>query len=129
MLSPQQPVQSRWSDAFGISGTSFKFTADIHCIARLDSFPEERAEARLVRARAPRRGAGLRLLRRLVRRPVMRRMSRRGPRDSDVEARHHALLDLAVHQPLDRGEQRPFLGADQRYCLALDAGAASAADA
>src|SRR5207244_13611963 len=90
----------------------------------LNSFSEERAEARLVRARAPRRRPGLRLLHRLVcrrvRRPVMRLMSRRGARASDLEAGHRTALDLAVDEPLDGGEQRPFPWADERDCLALD---------
>src|SRR2546428_9404407 len=59
----------------------------------------------------------------------MRLMRRRRPRAGDLEARHRAALDLAVDEPLDGGEQRPFLGADERDCLALDAGAAGAADA
>src|SRR2546425_9177986 len=58
----------------------------------LDSLPEERAEARLVRARAPWRRSGLRLLlrlvRRLVRRPGMRLVSPRGARAARPEAPH-----------------------------------------
>src|SRR5205085_6547220 len=46
-----------------------------------------------------------------------------------LEARHGAVLDLAVDQPFDRGHQRAFFGAHQRHRLAFHTRAAGAADA
>src|SRR5579871_2374497 len=67
------------------------------------------------------------LLRPAVRVPLLR-LAEIFRRRSRLEARYDAALDLAVNEALDCCEQRPVFGADQRNRLALDAGAAGAAD-